>query len=200
MQSGSVVCFPWEAVIRYFLKNIVAWNTDSHATLSSCVSTQSSESCAESSHLHLSKNVSSRLQSAHKGFTNSSCLGHFLVLCEYCGFGYISLEHKNRRFWFVTFETQGNQNQNSFWMPRWLICCVLWVEIVTWCPRIASAAILHLWSILFKSNQNNIKKNPRIAHRVLLYIISILIKVSFIVYNPISVESTKRKLKLKMWF
>ena len=65
------------------------------------------QSCAESSHPHLSKNVSSRLQSAHKGFTNSSCLGHFLVLCEYCGFGYISLKHKNRRFWFVTFETSG---------------------------------------------------------------------------------------------
>ena len=53
---------------------------------------------------------------------------------------------------------------------------------------------------LFKNDQNNMKKNPRIAHRVLLCIISILIKVSFTVYNPISVESTKRKLKLKMRF
>lgn len=70
--------------------------------------------------------------------------------------------------------------------------------MVTWCTGIASAQ--YYVSGLFKSNQNNIKKNPRTAHRVLLCIISILIKVSFIVYNPISVESTKGKLKLKMWF
>lgn len=71
-----------------------------------CVSTLSIESCAESPHPYSSKKVSSELQWAHKNFTSSSsssCLGHFLVLCECCG----SLEHKSGRFWFVTFETSG---------------------------------------------------------------------------------------------
>lgn len=86
---------------------------------------KSSESCAESSHPYLSKNVSSRLQSAHKGFTNSSCLGHSLVLCEYCGFGYISLKHKIGGLGLLPLKPQGNQTRTHSGCLRINLLCSL---------------------------------------------------------------------------
>ena len=146
MQSGSAVCFPWEAVICYLLKyhSLEYW-LPCH-TVILCVSTWSSpvqkaliHTCPKmfplGYNLHIKVSPTAAVWATFWCYVNIAGLVIFPWNIKIGGFGLLPLK------------PQGNQNQNSFWMPKWLICHVLCIETVIWCTGRASAAILRLRSI-----------------------------------------------------